>query len=412
MSAPSDVTVTVTGGTGGIVANRGVIEHLAALFGASADALQFAALSLQGEAGRLGTPLFGGAFGGAGSLDPAGYAAASFALTDAAREVRTVADSAGDLTRKLRGASQGYPWGSDALRTGVLDQVTGLLRGIGGFGSSGAGSVAGQDPRTIDVLTRLAGPTQLSELASGGDDGLGVAVALGTATVVPPRGLVDLVTGLTDVDRQGTPGGIDVRVLTGADGSRHAVVDITGTRTWGAGGPNPAVLATNSAALIGKPTAYSKGVVAALRQAGVRADDPVMLVGHSQGGLVAVDTARELARSGEFHVTHVVTAGSPVAAIAPRLPGSIRLLALENARDLVPRLDGSPTVDRPNVTTVTGSTGDGSVGGNHSLERAYLPLAGAAERADSRSVRDFVTSARGFLVAAHAEQHSFRVERR
>ena len=45
-------------------------------------------------------------------------------------------------------------------------------------------------------------------------------------------------------------------------------------------------------------------------EAGVRSDEPVLLVGHSLGGMAA---AAILAGNSGYHVTDVVTAGSPTA---------------------------------------------------------------------------------------------------
>ena len=67
----------------------------------------------------------------------------------------------------------------------------------------------------------------------------------------------------------------------------------------------------------------------------------VMLVGHSEGGIVAVDAARDAAASGRFRITHVVTAGSPVGDLAGELPTTVQLLALENTADVVPALDNA-----------------------------------------------------------------------
>jgi pimeloyl-ACP methyl ester carboxylesterase len=86
-------------------------------------------------------------------------------------------------------------------------------------------------------------------------------------------------------------------------------------------------------------------VTEALEQAGVRPDEPVVLVGHSLGGIAAMT----LASSPAFHQRHrlggVVTAGSPTATfIAP--PG-VPVLHLENVEEAVSPLDGRSTVENP-----------------------------------------------------------------
>jgi pimeloyl-ACP methyl ester carboxylesterase len=149
-----------------------------------------------------------------------------------------------------------------------------------------------------------------------------------------------------------------------------------------------------------------------MRRAGVRSSDKVMLVGHSEGGMVAVTTARDTAASGEFDVTHVITAGSPIGRTAGALPRRIKLLALENSRDVVPHLDGVANPDRPNVTTAAASEGDGTVLGDHDIDRSYVPVAADVESSRSGSVRDYLASAKSYFRATRVETHTYQVQRR
>ena len=197
-----------------------------------------------------------------------------------------------------------------------------------------------------------------------------------------------------------------------ADGSRRAIVDITGTKSWSLT-PTPDItsLTTNGRALVGRRTAYEQGVFAAMRQAGVRRTDQVMLVGHSEGGLVAVDAARDAAAGGEFDVTHVVTAGAPIGRIAGALPRRVQVLALENTRDVVPHLDGVANPDSPNITTASAGHGDGTIGDDHSLEHGYLPLSRDVQASGDASVRDFLRGADGYFHATGVTTHAFQIRR-
>ena len=125
---------------------------------------------------------------------------------------------------------------------------------------------------------------------------------------------------------------------------RHVVVDIPGTKSWSLAAHNSDVtsIATNLRSLAGERTAYEEGIELAMRQAGVRPDDDVVLLGHSEGGMVAVNAATRFAQTGEFHVDRVITAGAPISATVDRIPRSVQVLALENAGDVVPHLDGQP----------------------------------------------------------------------
>jgi pimeloyl-ACP methyl ester carboxylesterase len=149
-----------------------------------------------------------------------------------------------------------------------------------------------------------------------------------------------------------------------------------------------------------------------MRAAGVRRTDRVMLVGHSEGGMVAVTTATSCARSGRFRVSHVVTAGAPIGLAAARLPGSVQLLAIENRNDVVPHLDGRTNPDRVNVTTVTVHRGDGAIIDDHDIEKSYQPGAADVDASGNPSVRTFVSGADGFFTATSVQTRRYVITRR
>jgi pimeloyl-ACP methyl ester carboxylesterase len=267
------------------------------------------------------------------------------------------------------------------------------------------------------IIDALEVPTALRALAGAVPDGHGVAEPLGrdTGGVAgrPPRGLTDVIGDLARRNDDRRHGVVDVRLLTLPDGTRRAIVDITGTKSWT---PTPTgditSLTTNGRALVGERTAYEQGVLTAMRKAGIRRSDEVMLVGHSEGGLVAVTTARDAAASGEFTVTHVVTAGAPVGLTVGSLPSRVQVLALENARDVVPHLDGVANPDEPNVTTASSSHGDSTIGGDHDLHLSYVPIARDVEASGDRSIHDFLAGCQDYFRAARVETRTFQIERR
>jgi hypothetical protein len=277
---------------------------------------------------------------------------------------------------------------------GLVDNLVGIAPGlIDGLPGSRA------DATDLASAARLAGELY--------PDGRAVVTPLGPDThdptmVQPPHGFADLVAGLTYRDGEASgahQGDIDVRVVRDADGSRSYIVDIPGTKDWHLApgfyqGPLND-LGTNLHAMGGESGAYEQGVAEALREAGAGPGDPVMLVGHSQGGIVAADAADHFVSSGQFNVTHVVTLGAPVGRL--EVPDSVTMLSVENRNDIVAHLDAADNPDTPNRTTVSFGDDHGNVGSNHALAGVYLPAAQALDASGDPSVAAFRDSASAFL---------------
>ena len=162
---------------------------------------------------------------------------------------------------------------------------------------------------------------------------------------------------------------------------------------------------TNLDQMSGKPDAYQQGILQALHQAGVRPQDPVLLVGHSQGGMEA---AAILAGHHGFHVTDVVTAGSPTAQV-PDFPAGSHVLSLEQQGDIVPQLDGAPNPDSVEQTTVTfdADPADGVVA-HHGYD-TYEHGAGLVDGSADPSVVDAVQSLHDHGYLGHGGQLTSQV---
>lgn len=182
-----------------------------------------------------------------------------------------------------------------------------------------------------------------------------------------PAGLRGLLAGSVAASHQPVPGdGGDgcgagaaarVRVLQvhGAEGGSW-VVQLPGTLCWSpTAGSSPADLTSDAALAAGQRTALAgsaaQALADAMRAAHAPPGEPVLLVGHSLGGMVAADLAADPAFRRRFAVRGVVTAGSPVAGTP--VPDQIPVLSLEHRTDPVPRLDGRANPARAGWTTVT-----------------------------------------------------------
>lgn len=293
------------------------------------------------------------------------------------------------------------------------------------------------DPQLLDTvldgaaLALLASPAWLPALRGVDDllqtyftDGRPVVSAAGTDTSVPatlaPRSLADLIDGALwrdahEEDTAGiTKGGeIDIKFLHHADGTRSVIVDIPGTKDWSLRGFDADVtnLGSDLRAVQGVPSTYEQGVLKAMQRAGVRPDDHVMLVGHSLGGMVAVQAARDAVRSGRFRVTNVVTAGSPVGHTVGGVPSSVQVLALENAEDLVPNADGRANPAKRNVLTVTADVPSHDSGTAHHLDDAYESVAEATEHSGQPAVDYYLAGAEEYLDADAVDTERYVITR-
>ena len=113
----------------------------------------------------------------------------------------------------------------------------------------------------------------------------------------------------------------------------------------------------------------------ALRRCGAEPGEPVLLVGHSLGGMTAAGLAADPRLRGELTITHVVTAGSPIAGSG--LPDDVQVLALERRQDPTPWLDGARNPDQPGWVTVEAPSPAG-LQGSHDLS-GYLDTAAAVD---------------------------------
>ena len=219
---------------------------------------------------------------------------------------------------------------------------------------------------------------------------------------VSPTSVSDLFLGVDrrqDPDLGAVSGEIGVQRLVGPDGVVRFVVQLPGTESWAlTPGSTARDLSTNLHTMAGGSTVYMRGIEEAMAQARIPAGAPVMLVGHSQGGMTAAALAADPAFRSRFNVTQVVTAGAPIARFD--VPAGVQVLAVENRNDLVPSLDGADNPDRANVTTMTFGANKGSVGKNHSLGETYVPAAAGLPAGDP-SYAAWLESAKGFLDPAN-----------
>ena len=271
------------------------------------------------------------------------------------------------------------------------------------------------------VLTGVRAGADLAARGGWLTDG----TATPTVTAVEPTLVVDRehgFRGAADLVAAGEGlGGGRVRVveLVRGDGGSAWVVVVPGTQEWSPrAGANPFDLTSDVRAVTGDATVAAAGAAAALDLVRSRAvsrstpGDPVVLVGHSQGGILAAALASDPGFTSRHRVSHVVTSGSPVGLFP--VPATTRVLSVEHGDDPVPRLDLSPNPDRGSwVTLRTPGRGPPVDLGSHALEGyvATLRVAEGAPRGTVAGLDAWQASAGGVLGRPVRSVSELRVER-
>lgn len=422
--------VDVRGGSNGVQADVHDLTALARVYGG-------AALDCGGHALALHGYLVSPAIASAAVLDPVGAARFEWALLQALDGSHGLSRIALDCTgtgTRLRATAASYVT-ADRLRANALpagrgivglpDAVREFRHGLrhGGIGAA-LSEMAATDPAladtAVDVLSEFWQNHLLLDCVAALPDGRADVRRLGPANPAQerpaPHSVRDVMAGLARRNAGESGGDVDVRFVYTTDAAgarvRRVIVDIPGTKNWtlSSTDPDPTNLNTNLKSIAGARTTYQQGVLEVMRQAGVGRGEQVLLVGHSQGGMVAVNVAEQAAHSHEFTITNVITAGSPIARLA--VPANTQVLSLENEGDVVPHADGASNPDRRNQVTVTvhRATSDALI--NHDLERTYLPGAGDVDASADPSVRSYLRTLQPFLTGSKVQTVVYHVARR
>ena len=236
---------------------------------------------------------------------------------------------------------------SEALARNV-PLMLGLLLGVrpdSAFAAAAAlrpGSRASGVPSIIRILAEGGFP-DLKPRPVNAVEGVTSEMDLDTS----PAGLLARARSI-DAEGQGC---IEI-IQTVHDGHKAFIVIIPGTQPGTpTGGDNPFDEAGIAEGL-GYNSEYTVAAIrAALQEAGAEAQDQVVAVGYSQGGVHAMNLSIDKAFLAEYDLRYVLTAGSPVGGISPQ-PG-ISSLHLEHRQDWVPGSDGVPSPDTKDRVTVT-----------------------------------------------------------
>lgn len=234
-----------------------------------------------------------------------------------------------DFAEKLDDVLTGErDWSVSALAASALSTA-------GAAAGAVVGGITGEDVHWFDEGPGVAGPP----VAAPTDPS---QASQHQPVVARPTDLPSLMQGVTDSYQVGahpdSHGDVRVTRVDNGTGTPAYVVSIPGTETW-----SPSASATgrdltaNLQLVAGNPTAAAQSVELALQQADIPPGAPVMLVGHSQGGIIAATLASDPAFVERYGVTNVLTYGAPIDHVT--IDPSVRVLQVQHGFDVVPRLD-------------------------------------------------------------------------
>jgi predicted alpha/beta hydrolase family esterase len=241
---------------------------------------------------------------------------------------------------------------TDGVQEGIL---TGFANGLLGATSAFNGGVQSGAP--VSKAARLIAKVEAPLEALFFGDRLVVTQPHPQTAPIAASATID--DALANLDALNAPnngldyGTVAVQKYVDAQGASRWLVLIPGTDThadtaigWG---QNIELMSSDNEQRLHADS--SRLVMEAMERSGIGKDEPVTLVGHSQGGIVAASLAAGLAD--KYTISHVVTAGSPIA--NHPIPEKTWVTSIENKGELVSNLDGSRNPDRPTWLTVRGT---------------------------------------------------------
>ncbi len=216
---------------------------------------------------------------------------------------------------------------ADDVAAGALHVPPGLDRAAQAAGMVGVGTA------TAGVIAAGSAAGYLTET------GVSTTRASSTGQFSAPKGWEDRAARIPK-------GAAQVRIdrYEGPDGSPRFEVYVSGTRDFALGHDDqPWDMTSNLHGIAGGDSGSIEATRQAMAAAGIDAHTPVVITGHSQGGLVAA----RIAGSGDYDVRALYTLGAPAAQAA--VPESVPWVAVEHTNDIVPALSGSWTHSDPVV---------------------------------------------------------------
>ncbi|MCU1413967.1 MAG: hypothetical protein JWN80_1307 [Microbacteriaceae bacterium] len=146
--------------------------------------------------------------------------------------------------------------------------------------------------------------------------------------------------------------------------------------------------------------AYERAVIEAMKQAGVGPNDPVMLCGWSQGGILAGRMASD--PSVPFNIKAIYVAGAPIDGM--KIPPDVSVMSMQHKGEPVASLDGVPAAApdvRANWATIT------TASSNPHNNGTYTATAGHSIDTDPSAKVQYVKDLQSQFFSGNEIEHRF-----
>lgn len=204
--------------------------------------------------------------------------------------------------------------------------------------SKSSGAPATPLRNTLQLLTELRA-----------NSGVDVGSAASGVRIPVPLTSASLLRRVEESRAGGAAGQVQILKHVAGDGGVSWSVVLKGTQEWMPGAQNPQDMESNLQVVGRQVSDQQLSAEAAMDLAGIKPWEPVEVVGHSQGGAVALALATSARLAPRYNFVSVLTAGAPTGTTAA--PKALSVLNVENLADAVPALDGAAAPVGKNAVT-------------------------------------------------------------
>ena len=181
---------------------------------------------------------------------------------------------------------------------------------------------------------------------------------------------------------------------------------IRGTQRWDASSTNIQDQRTNFTSMAKADNDQYRAIVEAMKTMNIGKNEPVELLGHSQGGIIATQIASTKQLNEKYNFVTLTTFGSPTGTY--KIPEHIQTMHFENLSDPVPALDGKPNPINQNRTTVYFNTNNTKISNSTHDQTMYSQMTKNIENSDTKSIQKWIKSRQPFMQPQNPKNETYK----